>query len=289
MSKFSIPYRFPLLIAVLLHALLIVLLMTKVSAHHYLTKATAAPNAPTLVHAAVVDQAQIDAQIQRIKQSEAIKRQAEVARVARLQHQALVATQSRQRAQKQLYAMRRLQSALEAKQRAKTKALAAYIAHQKQAAHRADVKARQARAHFRKMKTRELKATQKSLQQQLLAQQLSREKARLEKVHRIAVDGLVNQYRARILQAIRNNWHPKTQNSHVFSQFLVHVAPGGVVTRVDLLQGSGDASLDRSARLAVYKSSPLPVPKDATLFRQFRQFRIKMSPQDVLATKNQAF
>jgi outer membrane biosynthesis protein TonB len=54
-----------------------------------------------------------------------------------------------------------------------------------------------------------------------------------------------------------------------------------VITSIELVQSSGDAVLDRSARVALLKSSPLPVPQEAALFDQFRSLRIKMSPQEI--------
>ena len=54
-------------------------------------------------------------------------------------------------------------------------------------------------------------------------------------------------------------------------QFLIRLAPGGVVLDVVLQQGSGNAAFDRSAQTAIYKASPLPVPKDSALFDQFQR------------------
>jgi colicin import membrane protein len=38
-------------------------------------------------------------------------------------------------------------------------------------------------------------------------------------------------------------------------------------------------TLDRSARAAVFKASPLPVPKEPDAFEAFRQFILKVKPE----------
>jgi colicin import membrane protein len=284
----SISRRIPFIIAVALHVLLIAFLMVKLPNKHYRFHQASAPKKQKLVKAAVIDQGQVEAQITHIKHEEALKKQAELDRVVRLQHQAHLAASARRKEQKRLLAMRAEQSRLEQQRRAKKRAIAKLVVQQKKAAQLAKEKAVKARAHLKKIKQHELLVKQQELQKKLLAQQLSAEKEQLDKVHAQEMKGVLDKYRARILQAIRTNWHPRMQNSKVFSQLLVHLAPGGVVTSVDLLKGSGNAILDRSAKLAVYKSSPLPVPNDPSMFSQFRRFRIKMSPQDVLGAKNKA-
>lgn len=42
--------------------------------------------------------------------------------------------------------------------------------------------------------------------------------------------------------------------------------PGGDVVQVDIQAGSGNVAFDRSVEEAVLRSTPLPVPKDPSLF-----------------------
>jgi colicin import membrane protein len=51
------------------------------------------------------------------------------------------------------------------------------------------------------------------------------------------------------------------------------------VLNIKLLRSSGDAALDYSARTAVLKSAPLPVPSDPQLFEQFRELRLTVRPE----------
>jgi colicin import membrane protein len=42
--------------------------------------------------------------------------------------------------------------------------------------------------------------------------------------------------------------------------------PGGEVTGVKILKGSGNSAFDRSVVAAINKASPLPQPRDPTVF-----------------------
>ena len=126
----------------------------------------------------------------------------------------------------------------------------------------------------------EIKA--KSLQQQMLQEQ-----KRLANVMTQQTRGIVDKYKALILQTISQHWNiPNNVDKHLTAELLVHVAPGGLVLDVQLIKSSGDEILDRSARAAIFKSSPLPVPADTDAFESFKQFILKVKPENVLSTDN---
>lgn len=95
--------------------------------------------------------------------------------------------------------------------------------------------------------------------------------------------GVVNKYKALIIQAISEKWLvPPQANKKLSSELLIRLAPGGVVLDVSVTKSSGDPALDSSARAAVLKASPLPVPGDAGAFESFRQFVLKVKPENVM-------
>lgn len=97
--------------------------------------------------------------------------------------------------------------------------------------------------------------------------------------------GIVDKYKALILQTISQHWLiPSGVDKKRVAVLLIRVAPGGVVLDVTLTRSSGDDALDRSARAAVLKSSPLPVPADSDAFESFRQFILKVKPENVLTS-----
>ncbi len=127
---------------------------------------------------------------------------------------------------------------------------------------------------------KEIKA--KSLQQQMLQEQ-----KRLANVMTQQMRGVVDKYKALILQTISQHWIiPNNIDKHLTAELLIRVAPGGVVLDVQLIKSSGDAALDRSARAAVFKASPLPVPTETEAFESFKQFVLKVKPENVVLTDN---
>lgn len=123
----------------------------------------------------------------------------------------------------------------------------------------------------------------KSLEQQMHQQIQQAQQQIASAAHVQQTRGEVNKYKALILQIISQNWLvPPTVDKSLRAELLIRVAPGGVVLDVQVIKSSGDVSLDHSARAAVFKSSPLPVPADADAFDEFRQFVLRVKPEHVL-------
>lgn len=127
---------------------------------------------------------------------------------------------------------------------------------------------------------------QKKLREQAeksLRQQLFNEEIKLQGSELRQSQGEVNKYKALILQAISQHWIIPTQaNKRLSCELMIRLAPGGMVLDVQVTKTSGDPSLDSSARAAVLKASPLPVPANASEFDAFRQFVLKVKPENVL-------
>ena len=119
----------------------------------------------------------------------------------------------------------------------------------------------------------------KNLNAKALQQQMKREQQRLAS-ERQQTQGIVDKYKALVLQAISQQWLlPANVDKKLYAELLIRVAPGGVVLDAQLIKSSGDVTLDRSARAAVFKASPLPVPKEPDAFEAFRQFILKVKPE----------
>jgi colicin import membrane protein len=117
----------------------------------------------------------------------------------------------------------------------------------------------------------------KALQKQLLVA--------AERAAGAKVQGIVDKYKALILQSISQRWLvPTGIDKNLSAELLIRLAPGGTVLDVQVIKSSGVLALDKSARDAVFKASPLPVPEDVAAFDQFRQFVLKVKPNDVVMT-----
>ena len=162
------------------------------------------------------------------------------------------------------------------KQRAQEKLTQQLLADlKKQTEVKKKIKAKQTAQAFQK----QMRAlAEKSLQQQMLQEQ-----KRMADAHAQQMQGEVNKFKALILQAIGQHWVlPGSTDKKLFAELLIRVAPGGAVLDVQLMRSSGDDVLDRSARTAVFKASPLPVPTESDAFDSFRQFVLKVKPEDIL-------
>jgi colicin import membrane protein len=128
---------------------------------------------------------------------------------------------------------------------------------------------------------------QKTLQEQAeqsLRQQLLDEDIKLRGMQTRLSQGEVNKYKALIMQAISENWNiPAGARKSAFCELLIRLAPGGTVIDVQITKTSGDPALDYSARAAVLKASPLPVPTNPDSFAPFRQFVLKAKPLNIIS------
>lgn len=264
--KIPVSYQLPIALAVAFHVLLVLALFI-----HFPTKGYRLPGPVSktkVIKAVAVNAKQIDAQVAKIKHAARRKKAAEHARVRRLQAKVRAARRARLREQRRITKLKAEQLRLKKQRVAEVKHLKALKRERRTA----------------------LKVKQKALQDKLLQQQLSAEKARLSKAQAKLskaqakrLQGVVSLYKAQILRAIGQNWLiPGGANRQLSCVYLIQLGPGGVVLGVKLMQSSGNSALDRSARVAIFKASPLPVPKDPALFDNFRELRLTVSPKTVI-------
>ncbi len=127
---------------------------------------------------------------------------------------------------------------------------------------------------------------QKILHQQIektMRQSLLDEDIKLNSAQSREAQGIVNRYQALIQQAISEHWViPPGADRKASSTLKIRLAQDGTVLDVSIVRSSGDPALDYSARAAVFKASPLPVPRDATAFATFREFQLKAKPENIV-------
>lgn len=94
-------------------------------------------------------------------------------------------------------------------------------------------------------------------------QELDKESARVEAMTASARDA----YRFAIQQKIARNWvRPANAEVGLECTIKVQQLPGGQVVNVSFGACNGDATIKRSIESAVYKASPLPAPRDPSVF-----------------------
>ena len=253
--------------SLMLHFVLLVVLLFPVKQQLSLMPGVTA-SAP-VIKAAAVSTATVQQQVHAVQVREQAIREAKQRRIA-----AANAAEKRRLEQVHL----RKQREMAQQKAAKEKALA--LAREKAVA----LAKEKALAEKKAKQLAELNALAKQaadLQRQQQLQQLQQEQKQLKQV--TYNQGIINQYQQRIAKSIGSYWLiSRDVNKSLSCQFLIQLAPGGVVLDVRLSKSSGNAAFDRSAEVAVYKASPLPVPTDVALFGPFREFSLIVSPKTVM-------
>jgi colicin import membrane protein len=91
--------------------------------------------------------------------------------------------------------------------------------------------------------------------------------------------GVMDEYRLMLVQTIERNWiRPPSARAGLECTMYVTQAPGGTVVDVRLGTCNGDQAVRESITTAVYKSSPLPAPRDPRAFE--RRLEIVFRPKE---------
>ena len=149
---------------------------------------------------------------------------------------------------------------------------AAALAARKLAA--ADEKRKQDEAHKQEADARQKQAEQeqaaraakaRAAQQAELRRALENEEAG----EALARSGVVDEYRTLLIQTIERNWNrPPSARTGLECTLYVTQATGGTVLDVKIGACNGDQAVRESVANAVYRSSPLPAPRDARAFER---------------------
>ena len=85
----------------------------------------------------------------------------------------------------------------------------------------------------------------------------------------LARSGVVDEYRTLLIQTIERNWNrPPSARAGLECTLYVTQATGGTVLDVKIGPCNGDQAVRESVANAVYRSSPLPAPRDARAFER---------------------
>lgn len=99
--------------------------------------------------------------------------------------------------------------------------------------------------------------------------ELNRALAAEEEGAAFAKSGVMDEYRALLVQAIERNWiRPPSARAGLECTLYVTQASGGTVVDVKLGDCNGDQPVRESIANAVYRSSPLPAPRDPRAFER---------------------
>jgi colicin import membrane protein len=296
--------------AVLVHALLIAALVFSLD----WSSAIKPSGAPKAIQAHVVNDARVNAELEKLKAQEARQHQQETARQQELESAAEQARQLRVQEERRLEKLKTEQR-LEAQklkqieqQRvtneqaeiARKKKLAEAqkrqdtLKQQKLAEEKQQAEAQKKQAAEAEKKRRAEEQKKKAAEEKRRAEQQAEDKRRAEAERALqsSLDAeeqaladsrnqqALDRYAGIIRSAVERSWlRPPGSATGLSCTVQVTLIPGGEVVGVRVVQGSGNPAFDRSAEAAVFKASPLPLPPDPALFENFRQFRFEFSPE----------
>lgn len=298
-------YSISFSISLALHLVLIALFIFTIQLPSHLPKVVKKGNTVKIVHATAVNQQAVENAVKKLKQRQTDKKRAEADYAKSMQEKAEKAKHERRIQDEKLAKDRKDAEEVKRQQAEHTKKVKAELARikaqkiaeqkqldtikqqnasQQKKHHQALAKEKQAEAKLAQLKKQQAtKTKQQKAQQALLAKQLAQEKKQMAAQKAQYINGVIDKYVAMITNQIESHWNVnKDVNRNLTCQVQIQLAPSGKVLSVVLVKSSGNAILDRSAISAVYQASPLPVPKNPTIFAKFKQFSIKMTPGDVL-------
>jgi colicin import membrane protein len=168
--------------------------------------------------------------------------------------------------------------AIEREQAAEQKAQAAALAAKTKAAEekrrqeelrKAEEQRKQAAADARLKQAEQEKAATAAKARAAKEAALQRELEAEEAGEALARSGVVDEYRTLLIQTIERNWNkPVSARAGLVCTLNVTQAPGGTVVNVTIGDCNGDEAVRQSVVNAVYRSSPLPPPRDARAFER---------------------
>jgi colicin import membrane protein len=283
MNTSESPYKRPFIYAVFIHVILFVFLFWQFAPKRDFASRMVQPDVD-IIKAVAVSQQSLDA-----VKAEKLKKQQEAERVkAELKRRQLEKERAVKKAEEERIAKAKALE-LQKKQEAERKLAEAKAAElkKKQEAERklAEAKAAEKVAQEKAAKIAAQQKAAKELEQaqeQALQDQIAQEQHAIEAARSNARQSEVERYLALIQQALENNWNkPANLDPSIYSLLHVQIGPGGVVINVSIAKSSGNPALDSSARAAVFKASPLPVPDDPDLFNAFRQITLKAGAENM--------
>lgn len=246
---------FPTLFSIVLHIVLVFVVFYHLDLQSpAILPAPSTPSAkpPKVVQAVAVNQAAVEKEVLRLNQQAAQKQADQRAKQAKIAQQKLALQRERQRT---------------------AKALAALNTERKRLA------GQQSRQQSEQKKFQQAKTQwQRHQAEQALQQKLALEQQQMMQQQQRRVDALISKYNALILATIRPNFIVTPRQAGLSTDVFINLAKDGTVLNVTTAKSSGSPVFDRAAIAAVYKSSPLPVPKDSQAFSVFKRFRLTLQP-----------
>nr|VFK39187.1 MAG: colicin import membrane protein [Candidatus Kentron sp. SD]VFK39786.1 MAG: colicin import membrane protein [Candidatus Kentron sp. SD] len=276
-----------LFLAIVVHVAFVAILLVSLDWSFKPISTKLAPDSPRIepIQAMVVDETKIEDELAKLKKQEQVARQAEETRLRELEQRAKAAEKRRKAeerkladAKKKFEDERKRQREKIKKEKAKKEAERKRRKEQERRRKAKEKKAKEkeeaakkAAARKKREEERQRKEAERALESKLAEEQARREERLRDRYRR--------EYVANIKSAVERNWIRTVATAKGLKcKLKVAQLPTGEVVDVSIIASSGNTAFDRSAVAAVFKSSPLPKPKDSSAFD--RNVVLTFSPEN---------
>lgn len=225
------------------------------------------PVSQPIIEAVMVDKQALQQEVARLNAIESQQKAQEQARQQALLQEAQQAKLKRQKEEALLLALKKKNEQL--KKEAEQKIAQAKLKEEQQKQRLAKLKEEQLKLEKEKQKKIE---EARSAQKQAEQRQQAKMKQDLITQHALLMRNKIHQYWRQPVGIDINNLKCKVA---------VKLLPSGEVLEAIVIESSGDMEFDRSTELAVRKASPLPVPSNLEVAKEFRQFTFTFHPEAV--------
>ncbi|MDT8387081.1 MAG: cell envelope integrity protein TolA [Thiogranum sp.] len=222
------------------------------------------------------------------KQEQEIKQQAEAERKRKLEQETRAKAAAEQKRKEEEAARKQAEAEQQRKQEeARKQAEAEQKRKQEEARKQAEAEQKRKEEEARKkaeaaaeQKRREEVARKKAEEE--LQGRLAAEQAAENAQRQSAMDRIIGEYSGWIRDKVARNWiQPPGSDSGLSCTVEVSLIPSGDVTNARIVRSSGNAAFDRSVEAAVFRASPLPVPRDPEVMAQFRVLIFEFKPGSI--------
>ncbi|MCK5647784.1 MAG: cell envelope integrity protein TolA [Gammaproteobacteria bacterium] len=213
--------------------------------------------------------------LEKKKKQEQVRRQKEKKRQAEELKRQKAATAKKEKAAK-----KKAEQEKQRKKAAEKKKIAAEKLKKEQLIKEQKKKAEQEKQRLKEQKKRqEAEQKRKAAEEKKRQAELQRKEVRDRETRERRSKGVVKRHVAMIAQKIERNWRqPLDAPPKLQCKIDIMLLPSGKVVSVKVVESSGHLSFDRSVETAVRRASPLPVPSDSVIFKQFEVMRLRFEP-----------
>jgi len=270
-----------------LHIALGILLFTSFDHTMHLLPMTTPDENKEIIEAVVVNKKSLQDEVDRLALMEAKRKQQEQAKKQELQRKDAELKQKREKEEQLSVDLKKKNEQLK-----KEAELQRLVKEQQEQELKDKVKAEQETLKkMQKQKDELVAAKNKALIEQKAAEVAKQQEQAKQKEKVLADENVkkaasvnqaqLDQFKMMLRNKLHQHWRqPLGVDFNKFScKIAVRLMPTGDVIDVTIVQSSGSVEFDRSAELAVRKASPLPMPTDPALAREFREFDFIFRPE----------